>query len=87
MYARRLGAALAAVASAVTAGAYAAPARSAEASAAQAQLVPATSRDVSFVVAGTTTYGTLAVPVHRPGQRQATQPEGGTRNRRRLRRR
>jgi alpha-beta hydrolase superfamily lysophospholipase len=71
MHARRLGAALVAVAGAVTAGAYAAPARSAEASAAQAQLVPATSRGVSFVVAGTTTYGTLAVPAHRPGQRLA----------------
>ena len=29
------------------------------------------SRDVSFAVGGTTTYGTLEVPAHRPGQRLA----------------
>jgi alpha-beta hydrolase superfamily lysophospholipase len=39
--------------------------------AAPAQLVPATERSVSFVVDGTTTYGTLAVPAHRAGQRLA----------------
>ena len=31
----------------------------------------AVSRDVSFVVAGTTTYGTLEIPAHRSGQRLA----------------
>jgi uncharacterized protein len=33
--------------------------------------VAAASRDVSFTVAGTTTYGTLDVPAHRPGRRLA----------------
>ena len=36
-----------------------------------ASQVAAVSRDVSFVVAGTTTYGTLDIPAHRPGQRLA----------------
>lgn len=36
-----------------------------------AQQVAAVSRDVSFAVAGTTTYGTLEVPAHRPGQHLA----------------
>jgi uncharacterized protein len=31
----------------------------------------AVSREVSFVVGGTATYGTLAIPAHRPGQRLA----------------
>jgi uncharacterized protein len=35
------------------------------------QQVAAVSRDVSFAVGGTTTYGTLEVPAHRPGQRLA----------------
>jgi uncharacterized protein len=35
------------------------------------QQVAAVSRDVSFAVAGTTTYGTLEVPAHRRGQRLA----------------
>jgi hypothetical protein len=34
-------------------------------------MVAATSHDVSFVVDGTTTYGTLTIPAHRPGQRLA----------------
>lgn len=36
-----------------------------------ASQVAAVSRDVSFVVAGTTAYGTLDIPAHRPGQRLA----------------
>ena len=38
---------------------------------AAAQQVAAISRDVSFVVSGTTTYGTLDIPAHRSGQRLA----------------
>ncbi|WP_432977420.1 alpha/beta hydrolase family protein [Dactylosporangium sp. CA-233914] len=34
-----------------------------------AKTVPATNREVSFIVDGTTTYGTLAVPTHRQGQK------------------
>ncbi|HEY3873797.1 MAG TPA: hypothetical protein VGM10_35900 [Actinocrinis sp.] len=34
-------------------------------------LVPASSQDVSFDAGGTTTYGTLAIPAHRNGQRLA----------------
>jgi pimeloyl-ACP methyl ester carboxylesterase len=45
--------------------------RTITARAASAQLVPATDRDVSFVVDGTTTYGTLHIPAHRRGQRLA----------------
>jgi hypothetical protein len=37
----------------------------------EASLVPATDRAITFVVAGTTTYGTLHIPAHRPGQRLA----------------
>src|SRR5271166_4102249 len=36
-----------------------------------AQQVAAVSRNVSFVVGGTTTYGTLDIPAHRSGQRLA----------------
>jgi hypothetical protein len=36
-----------------------------------AQPVAAVSRDVSFVVGGTTTHGTLDIPAHQPGQRLA----------------
>ncbi len=36
-----------------------------------APAVAAVSRDVSFAVAGTTTYGTLDIPAHRSGQRLA----------------
>ena len=35
------------------------------------QQVAAVSREVSFVVGGTTTYGTLDIPAHRSGQRLA----------------
>jgi acetyl esterase/lipase len=35
------------------------------------QPVAAAVRDVSFTVAGTTTYGTLEIPAHQPGQRLA----------------
>jgi uncharacterized protein len=38
---------------------------------ASSRTVPAADRDVSFVVDGTTTYGTLDVPAHRTGQRLA----------------
>ncbi|MGH3165013.1 MAG: alpha/beta hydrolase [Trebonia sp.] len=40
-------------------------------SASGAGTVPGSSSDVSFVVDGTTTYGTLEVPAHRSGQRLA----------------
>jgi uncharacterized protein len=66
-----LAAALAAPVIMLAAGACATPAHSAVVPAAPAQLVPATDRDVSFVVDGTTTYGTLHVPAHRRGQRLA----------------
>jgi uncharacterized protein len=35
------------------------------------QIVPSVNRDVSFVVDGTTTYGTLYIPAHKQGQRLA----------------
>ncbi|XVV15012.1 alpha/beta hydrolase family protein [Actinoplanes sp. CA-131856] len=38
-------------------------------SAGAAPAVPAADHEISFVVDGTTTYGTLSVPAHRPGQR------------------
>ena len=48
------------------------PATSASAPATAAgQIVPAADRDVSFMVDGTTTYGTIHVPAHRRGQRLA----------------
>jgi hypothetical protein len=53
------------------AGGCAAPARVAAAGTAAAQVVAATDRSVSFVVDGTTTYGTVHVPAHRRGQRLA----------------
>jgi pimeloyl-ACP methyl ester carboxylesterase len=71
MGARQLASALIAVVIVVTIGGYVAPARSAEASAAPAPMVPAAEHAVSFVVDGTTTYGTLSIPAHRPGQRLA----------------
>jgi uncharacterized protein len=71
MRVRRLAAALAAPVIMLTAGACAIPAYSAARPAVPAQLVPATERNVSFVVDGTTTYGTLAIPAHRRGQRLA----------------
>jgi uncharacterized protein len=40
-------------------------------SGASSRFVPAADREVSFVVDGTTTYGTLDVPKHRAGQRLA----------------
>jgi hypothetical protein len=41
------------------------------ASSAGSDTVSATTHDVSFVVAGTTTYGTLEIPAHQSGQRLA----------------
>ena len=41
------------------------------ATAGEPTLVPAADRPITFVVAGTTTYGTLHVPAHRPGRRLA----------------
>jgi pimeloyl-ACP methyl ester carboxylesterase len=60
-----LGAGLVACSSASPAGAGAAS------SSGSSQQVAAASRNVSFVVAGTTTYGTLEVPAHRAGQHLA----------------
>ena len=61
-------AASAAAASPVAANTVVAGSASAQAA---AQVVPATDRNVSFVVDGTTTYGTLDIPAHRRGQRLA----------------
>jgi uncharacterized protein len=69
MHAHKLAAVLAGAVIMLTGWAGAQSAHAAGTRAVPAQLVPATERNVSFVVDGTTTYGTLAVPAHRAGQR------------------